>query len=178
MHLKVTWGFQETCLADIDIAGWRDRFVISKCVCVPTSSNFWTVSLHWGILDTKFEVVGLLRSSRVSRMKSLAEITPGIFATLLQLLWMIYCWFLIGGSHPQTQFFVVVKLPLTAHSRLQLHHKFSIRVSLPPLQFKSIKIIYLGCCCLEGNKEFQTWNLESLSFQFFISHTHKNTLDV
>ena len=45
-----------------------------------TSSNLLTVSLHCGICVTKFDVVGLLKSSRVSRRKSLTEITPGISA--------------------------------------------------------------------------------------------------
>jgi hypothetical protein len=49
-------------------------------VCL-TSSNFVIDSRNCGILVTKFDVVGLLKSSRVSRTKSLTEITPGILTS-------------------------------------------------------------------------------------------------
>ncbi len=54
------------------------RLYISVFFSFPTSSNLLTVSLHCGMRETKFEVVGLLRSSRTSRTKSRAEMRPGI----------------------------------------------------------------------------------------------------
>ena len=57
---------------------WVLKEIRNKSLKILTSSNLLTVSLHCGICVTKFDVVGLLKSSLVSRRKSLTVITPGI----------------------------------------------------------------------------------------------------
>ena len=76
--LKTTRGKKERLREMSILLNLRRRRRRSRFSLVPTSSSLLTVSLHCGILETKFEVVGLLRSSRTSRTKSRAEMRPGI----------------------------------------------------------------------------------------------------
>ena len=57
---------------------WRCHNTIIIKVTIPTSSILFIVSLHWGILLTKVEVVGLAKSSLASLMKSGTVMTPGM----------------------------------------------------------------------------------------------------
>ena len=58
---------------------------ILENLLTPTSSILLTVSLHWGILLTKVEVVGEVKSSRVSRINSGTVIIPGILNPLTKI---------------------------------------------------------------------------------------------
>ena len=76
-YFKYIFTFLQHCRQNIGI------FVtIFENLLTPTSSILLTVSLHWGILLTKVEVVGEVKSSRVSRMNSGTVIIPGILNPL------------------------------------------------------------------------------------------------